>query len=115
MSGCGEDAVDQLAAHLTLLGRWYASQPLLLLLDETDAASLHEDGRVLRELLMRLLCYLPQAVVAVVSSSCASECLDASALRHKDEPVLLQLHDGQLRMLGHQLPRSPLAMMHTYG
>jgi hypothetical protein len=70
---------------------------------------------VLRELLLRLLYHLPQAVVIVTSSSPLSAWRDASVLRQVGEPQVLPLRDGRLVVVSHQLPRSPLGLMHAYG
>ena len=102
------EGLDQLAAHLTLLGRCHSRQPMLLLLDEVDAAMTPDAGRPLREVLMQLLCRLPQAVVVMTSSSGVDAWRDAAVLRQVGEPMVQGLYDGRLVLVEHRLPKSNL-------
>lgn len=102
------DEIDQLPAHLTLLGRCHSKQPMLLLLDEVDAAMTPDDGRPLRNVLVLLLHHLPQAVVVITSSSGVDAWRDAAVLRQVGDPVVESLYDGKLVLVEHRLPRSPL-------
>lgn len=103
--GSSEEDTDRLSAHLILLGRCCSKQPLLLLLDEVDAAMTPDDGRPLRDVLMQLLYHLPQAVVVITSSSGLDAWRDAAVLRQVGEPLVQQLYDGQLVLVEHRLPR----------
>jgi hypothetical protein len=106
-SPSSEDA-DQLAAHLTLLGRCHSRQPMLLLLDEVDAAMTPEDGRPLRQMVMQLLRCLPQAVVVMTSSSGLDVWRDGVLMRQVGEPLVQDLYDGCLVLIEHRLAKSQL-------
>jgi hypothetical protein len=106
-SPSSEDA-DQLAAHLTLLGRCQSRQPMLLLLDEVDAAMTPEDGRPLRQVVMQLLHCLPQAVVVMTSSSGLDVWRDGVLMRQVGEPLVQDLYDGCLVLIEHRLAKSQL-------
>jgi hypothetical protein len=104
-SSDGED-VDLLAAHLMLLGRCHGRQPMLVLLDEVDAAMTPEDGRPLLDVLVQLLSRLPHAVVVITSSSGMYSWRDPSVLRQVGAPLVQDLYDGRLVLQEHALPPS---------
>lgn len=99
---CGE----QFAAHMTLLGTCY-KQPLLLLLDEADSALVAGDGQGFRQLVTKLMCMLPQAVVVVLSSFKSKAFTDSAAfLRQQGREARYDLGDGHLSIVCRRVPKT---------
>ncbi|KAF8056214.1 hypothetical protein HT031_006402 [Scenedesmus sp. PABB004] len=100
----GPRCSEQLGAHLALLGAC-GGAPLLLVLDEGDAAALPGGGAPLRALLLRLLCQLPQAAVLLTGSFEPDAFAEPSVLRREGAPARYALPDGELSISAFRVPR----------
>lgn len=99
---CGE----LFSAYLTLLGSCH-KEPLLLLIDEADAALVAGEGLGLSQMLLRVLCMLPEAVILLCCSHKPElwggvEC--AVTQWGKDVPYALV--DGTLNIGCHRIPKT---------
>uniref|UniRef100_A0A383W6X3 Uncharacterized protein n=1 Tax=Tetradesmus obliquus TaxID=3088 RepID=A0A383W6X3_TETOB len=109
-----EDGTDRcaeaLAARLTLLGMC-SEQPLLMLLDEADAAMLQQGsgsqtGGMFRAMLLGVLRQLPQVVLVVTDSFEPDALLDSNSLRRQGRPAVYCLPDGKLSVTSYSISRA---------
>ncbi|WIA42552.1 hypothetical protein OEZ86_008534 [Tetradesmus obliquus] len=109
-----EDGTDRcaeaLAARLTLLGMC-SERPLLLLLDEADAAMLQQGsgpqtGGMFRAMLLGVLRQLPQVVLVVTDSFEPDALLDSNSLRRQGRPAVYCLPDGKLSVTSYSISRA---------